>query len=67
MMMNLMPTVLILFSFCYLVVIMQLYTFEKTLIPEDLQEATAFGEKLIQFGISLQQYKASLEMDDITM
>ena len=42
----------------------QLYEFHKKEIPI---EETSFVEALMPFGISLQQYKSSMAMEDITM
>ena len=33
-------------------------------IPDNLEEMAAFAEKLADFGVSLEQYKCSLLMDD---
>ena len=50
-----------------IVLLFQLYTFEKSPLPSDAQEMAAFAEKLSPFGVSLKQYKTAMEMDDITM
>ena len=42
-----------------------MYTFKKITIPEDVGEKTKLIEHLSGFGVSLTQYQASLEMDDI--
>ena len=47
--------------------ISQIYTFHKTLIADDIEEKTKLMENLCAFGIALTQYKASLDMDEITL
>ena len=44
-----------------------LYTFHKRCVPDNPGEKVDFAEKLAKFGISLQQYKSTLEMPNITM
>ena len=44
-----------------------LYEFEKVDLPSDPEELPAFLEKLLNFGVSLQQFKAAAEMDNVTM
>ena len=51
--------------FCYL--ISQLYEFHKCAIPDNQEEMAVFAENLAGFGVSLEQYKCSLLMEDITM
>ena len=36
-------------------------------IPEDEDEKIEFSEKLAGFKVSLQQYRAALEMDNLSM
>lgn len=50
---------------CYF--IPQLYEFYKNDIPEEREEEAEFADKLSSFGISLQPYKAALEMENLTM
>lgn len=45
---------------------MQLYEFHKREVPEDEEEEVEFIEKLMNFKVSLQQYKAALEMDNMS-
>ena len=45
----------------------QLYRFFKTLIPESTDEKEAFAEKLMEYKVSITDYKEALKMSDINM
>ena len=40
--------------------------FRKAVIPESEDEAEAFCGKLLEFGVSVMQYKVALSKDEIT-
>ena len=44
-----------------------MYEFEKAAISEDPEEKISFSEKLMKFGVSIQQYKVAYEKDNVTM
>ena len=44
-----------------------MYTFEKFPTPENPEGKMCFIEKLIKFGISIQQYEKAYGKDDVTM
>lgn len=48
-------------------IIIQMYTFEKYAIPEDPEGKMSFVEKLMKYGISIQQYEKAYRKDDVTM
>ena len=45
----------------------QMYRFEKAVIPDNPELKLSFMESLMKYGISIQQYEKAYEKDDITM
>ena len=50
-----------------LFITVQLYEFHKRPVPEDSEEKQAFVTSLMEFGVSLKQYKDAFAMNNITM
>ena len=44
-----------------------LYEFRKAELPSNPEKAAKLAEKLMKFGVSLMQFKAAIEEEDITM
>ena len=49
------------------VTLVQLYEFRKAELSSNPEEAAKLAEKLMTFGVSLMQFKAAIEEEDITM
>lgn len=53
--------------YCSCVNYVQVYKFTKKEVPTAADDLESFCETLMKFGVSLTEYKETLEMPDITM